>query len=42
MKKIYSSPKTDVCVIETCILCASGPLAGSGKLAPINKTEGSW
>jgi hypothetical protein len=42
MKKIYSTPKTDVCVIETCILCASGNLGGTGYINPIDKTIGSW
>jgi hypothetical protein len=40
MKKIYSTPKTDVCVVETSILCSSG--APNGGFEPIHKGEGSW
>ena len=40
MKKIYSTPKTDVCVVETSILCSSGDPKGG--FEPIYKDEGSW
>lgn len=37
-KKIYSTPKTDVCVVETSILCASI----GGEVGYIPKEEGTW
>ena len=40
MKKIYSTPKTDVCVVETSILCSSGD--PQGDFESMHKGEGSW
>jgi hypothetical protein len=42
MKKLYSTPKTDVCVVETSILCSSGDPKGGGIIPPIGKDSGSW